>query len=450
MTDPQVEYVRVNVTSATSQTKYNIYGERIAEVDMELPTNIVANAEKIEKANMAVMKMLLPMACIPQNAVQLEEPDPMPAQIDSGFVVSKLKVGFAVGGFNTDGRFMLDMNSNFFIPPRNMQMSPVLFRTKHGMDVYRQNNWAEYEYRQGEHEIASISELLSSVNEAIRENLEINKAPENRGIPPPQIWFELAEDNSIKLKCLPRGTKSAILYSQPELLDVSHPFIFRDGVTADLQNFDKMYLIANKELYDLFPSLPWIPAHIYFPEKAPGHYPDVCYILDSFQAHAEVTDSYIRYEGNDAVVQQKGAATNPVSCALITYHFVTSDVMTLTNIASFVLTISGVAFNQQVYPVNFRSVTKRAAQTTKVPVVETYYPILDTPSEFTSDLVIEKDAFSNAAPIKVNPLTLKDRFYNFKVWVILKDGRMKEVVIPAASTLQLQVCFELFPKVKDN
>lgn len=447
MTDPRVEYVRVNVSSATSQSKFNIYGERIAEVDMELPSNIVSHADSIEKANMAVMKMLLPMACVPQNAVKLEDPDPMPAQIDSGYVVSKLKVGFAVGGFNTDGRFMLEMNSNFFVAPRDMQMSPVIFRTKHGMDVYRQNNWAEYEYRQGEHEIASISELLSSVNEAIRENLEINKAHENSGIPPPQIWFELAEDNSIKLKCLPRGIKSAILYSQPELLDNSHPFILRDGVAADLGDYDKMYLIANKELYELFPSLPWIPAHINFPEKAPGHYPDVCYILDSFQAHAEITNNYVRIEGNDAV-QQKGAATNPASCALITYHFVTSDVMTLSNIASFVLTINGVAFNQQVYPVNFRPATVHAAQTTKVPVVETYYPILDKPSEFTSDLVVEKEAFSNAAPIKVNPLTLKDRFYKFKVWVILKDGRMKEVVIPASSTLQLQVCFELSPKAK--
>ena len=51
----------------------------------------------------------------------------------------------------------------------------------------------------------------------------------------------------------------------------------------------------------------------------------------------------------------------------------------------------------------------------------------------------------NAAPVKINPSLLRERSIKFKVWCVLKDGRMKEVVIPPTSVLSFQVCFELYP-----
>ena len=98
MTDPRAEYVRVNVSSATSPSRSNVYADKIAEVEMLLPSNLISVADKVDTANMAIMKLFVPMAAVPQNSaplLSLEE-----AEVITAEVPSKMKIGFICGGWN--------------------------------------------------------------------------------------------------------------------------------------------------------------------------------------------------------------------------------------------------------------------------------------------------------------------------------------------------------------
>ena len=441
MTDSTVEYVRVNVTTATSHPRYNIYGEKIAEVDMNLPSNLIGAADKVRKANMAVMKLFVPMASVPQNAAPLLPIEEV--EVVSSEVVSKMKIGFICGSWNANtGDFHITAHDAYFNSPIDHDMTYVCFDAKHSHEDGDGEKWGRYEINQGEHEITSINELLNAINNALQANLEDYHGSHDS--PTPQISFQVESDNTITLRCLPRGVYTVLPPSSPPVQVDDTPFIFRESIGADRYHADNGWIVANEELRNMLPSLPWIKTHIELPESSTVIWPEYVYILDTREANVDITQNYCQIMSGTSSDPGSKALT-PHYVSLVSYHFITSDVMSLTNISSFVVTLNGASFNEQVYPVNFTATTASAMQTGTVPIIEVYYPVLSTPAEFTTDLIIAKDAFSNAAPIKINPALLKERVLKFKVWVIMKDGRMKEVVIPANSTLQLQVCFELFP-----
>ena len=424
------EYVRVNVTSATSPPKYNIYGEKEAEVDLNLPANLVNSAEHVSRANLAVMKLFLPMAAIPHNSVRVIVPRPIipgptPSLPETTQVISTMRVGFATGMFNPDsGEFDFEPEPVFFRDADQMVTSQVTFIAKHSRegDGVRM---AQMEMREGEHEISSISELVERVNEAIAENLADNRR-DNMRDHAPRVYLDVETDNSISMKVLPRSIYSACPCSQPPLVDDERPFKFYSDRICTSDYYDVFYLVGNEDFANMFPSLPWIKTHLSLP-----NYPNPAYLLDTTQAKVGIQSNYVEME--------------EATSSLLTLHFTGSDVTTLSNISSFIVTMNGASFNQQVYPINFQANTASAAQTTTVPIVEVYYPVFQNPSDLTTDLIVIKDAFSDAAPIAINPGLLKERTIKFKVWRVLKDGRMKEVVIPASSVFCMQLCFELFP-----
>lgn len=436
------EYVRVNVSSATSPSRYNVYGDKIAEVEMLLPSNLISIADKVDSANMAIMKLFVPMAAVPQNSAPL--PPLEEVEVITAEVPSKMKIGFICGGWNGNtGSFHITAHDAYFDSPIDHDMTTVCFDAKHSHETGEGERWGRYELSNGEHEISSINELLCAINMALQVNLEDFKADNDSPIP--QISFQVETDNTITLRCLPRGAYTVLPPSMPPVQVDNVPFIFKEGVGADKYHADNGWIVANEELRNMLPSLPWIKTHIELPEGSTVIWPEYVYILDTREANVSITQNYCQIMIGSAGEPSSKALT-PHYISLVSYHFVASDVMSLTNIASFVVTLDGAAFNQQVYPINFRPATASAIQTGTVPIIEVYYPVLSSPAEFTTDLIVAKDSFSNAAPIKINPSLLKERSLKFKVWMILKDGRMKEVVIPANSLLQLQICFELFPK----
>lgn len=443
MTDPRAEYVRVNVSSATSPSRFNVYGDKIAEVEMLLPTNLISIADKVDVANMAIMKLFVPMAAVPQNSAPL--PPLEEVEVITAEVPSKMKIGFICGGWNGNtGSFHITAHDAYFNSPIDHDMTTVCFDAKHSHETGEGERWGRYELSNGEHEISSINELLCAINIALQVNLEDYHGDHDSPIP--QISFQVETDNTITLRCLPRGAHTVLPPSMPPVQVDDVPFIFKEGVGANKYHADNGWIVANEELRNMLPSLPWIKTHIELPEGSTVIWPEFVYILDTREANVSITQNYCQIMIGSDDGGSSSKALTPHYISLVSYHFVASDVMSLTNISSFVVTLDGASFNQQVYPVNFRPSTVSAIQTGTVPIIEVYYPILSTPAEFTTDLIVAKDAFSNAAPIKINPSLLKERSLKFKVWMILKDGRMKEVVIPANSVLQLQICFELFPK----
>lgn len=419
------EYVRVNVSSATSPAIYNVFGEREAEVQMLLPNNFVSNADRIREASMAVMKMILPLSAVPFNSVRLQpHPADAPPEVD---VISTAQVGFVSGTFSINGEFHFRETVRdtryYLVPESQYEMTNLVFRPKHAYEGEGIRLAAEEE-RYGEHEIQTLGEFITSLNMAITDNLVDNRV--DRTYQPPVYSFEIETDNTVSLIFYPRYLPCPVPYTQPELLDMGAPLEMVEGHALTTDNTEQVFLVANSDLQSLLPSLPWIKTEI-----PSANYPHPAYLLDTTQANLSFHRDYVR---------TTYGLTN-----MAKLHFSGADVTSMTNISSFIVTMGGASFNQQVHPVNFSPTTASAAQTTTVPIIEVYYPLLQKPTDLTTDLLIIKEAFSNAAPIRINPSLLRERSITFKVWCILKDGRMREVLIPSSAVFAMQICFELSP-----
>ena len=71
MTD--VKYTRVNVSSNTSVPRFNEFNERYGEIDLQLPSNLISNIEKVKSVEMAVMKMAVPLSELPVVSLPLTQ-----------------------------------------------------------------------------------------------------------------------------------------------------------------------------------------------------------------------------------------------------------------------------------------------------------------------------------------------------------------------------------------
>ena len=130
--------------------------------------------------------------------------------------------------------------------------------------------------------------------------------------------------------------------------------------------------------------------------------------------------------------------------SLISYHFLESQAISLSNISSIVVLMRGAAFNQPVHPVNFKNTTDPTqAQTSVVPIIEVYYPFWTSTADSTADLIISKTNFLDSLPIRVSPNLLKERNIRFKLYYLTKTGFMREVIIPFSKTFSMQIAFNL-------
>lgn len=424
------EYVRVNVSSATSIPKYDKFGERVAEVSMQLPSNIVSNADQVKEAYMGLMKMFLPMSNVKHVNVGLLDSGEQP--MDDVRLWTDLQIGVLPGDFNvTTGRFEMPGECFSLVRPEYIEMSRVRCFPSYISKDPHNSLLRMYEIKQGFHEYHTIVDAISDINDALQFAFTDNKTQVNPETSAPKVWFRVNSDNTLSLCMLVRGAYNMFPVAYPEPAPADRSMIYVKTYPSNrATNTDIGYICGNKALADLFPSLPWIEI-----PRPTEHYPHPTYVLDTRKSSFSIHSNY----ATEWYDQSR-------DMSLLEFKFSATDVMCLTSISSFILTMNGAAFNQQVYPVNFDATTALAAQVTNIPIIDVYYPILSSPAEFTTDLIVIKDQFKDAAPIKVGANFLKERFITFKVWEVLKNGKMREVTIPHNSTFCFQLAFELFPK----
>ena len=96
---------------------------------------------------------------------------------------------------------------------------------------------------------------------------------------------------------------------------------------------------------------------------------------------------------------------------------------------------------QQTFPINVKTSTMSSALTSSVPIVEVYYPLWKEIADLSTNVIISKDIFSNAAPFVLDENALSQRNITFTVHYIMNDGTMHELTIPSNTTLSLQACY---------
>lgn len=458
MSEPQ--YFRVNVTSTTSPPKYDVYGHRLGEVEMQLPNNILSCADKVESARMAVMKLEAPLANIPvlQLPVAInQQPSENRALLLSATVaVVPGKIYNNVFSISPDNETNRIFSPNADLVATNLEVWPRNYHIESSAPIT--------EYHLGYHEFTKMHEFCSVLNEAIYTNLRANlthPTSENNSIP--TCHFYVNSDNTISVKEIISGTANSFVLS-------GLPYAEHDNFSSKLEPVLAYYkrvgggntsivcsrrstavIAVDASIANILPSLPWIK--IYNPvDMSTGNrrhlecFGDFFYVLNTSYAKVNFQQCNVMY--------RSGTGTGippdnfPASYGSeIEYNFVESDAVTSSNINSIVLKMDGANLNEQVFPVNISRITMNSAQTTTVPIIQVYYPAWNKPSDLTGDLIVSKDVFSSAAPININPQMLKERSLRFKLYYITSKGEMREVCITETTPFCFQLCFEL--KMRD-
>ena len=438
MSEP--EYFRVNITSATSTPKYNVWGEKVAEVDMMLPSNLLPS-NNVRRARMGVMKMEFSVAKVP-------------------YIVADIGSTPETGYYRYTNYYL-----GWLPAKQNITSGRFVKQTGAGLPLRKIYNWRRLDVpithlQQGKDEIAiqeanqtGIREFMTVDDFTSWLSLKLSDALPKEGTSTPLICkLAVNEDNTFSLILNHRIFSNYICvpHSQEHMTSDSNydaVYIFEQGATENRYVQTSVYsgyFIANDALAHELPSLPWIKIRPFwdggesmFPDGT-QNVPDYIYVLDTKQALYSV-------EQSQNVAYALEGEPSFYHFPIYTFKFNTSDVVTCSDISSIVLCMNGTSFNQMVYPINISATTMAESQTTTVPIVEVYYPMMTRPSDTRTDVIITKENFSSAAPCNINPSLLKERSIKFKLYYITNKGVMREMYIPTETNLSFQICFELFP-----
>lgn len=512
MTEP--EYFRVNVSTATSTPTYDeATGERKAEVDMLLPSNLINVADKVERAEMAVMKMKVPLALIPSAEIPIRpEVNYSPS---AGFVQTTGVIGIYPAYITENNRNIVLYDSEdelYPIKKSSIDVLPVYLTPQVKTKLAGGSSMKEKKI--GVHSFDSITEFLECLSRALNAAVE-NAIPKTNylyngtlynGLPLNTCFqFLLNSDNTITLRAIMvtdsgRAETNPIPGNKPvrgciipeggvqylrkrsaqypdDALAVNTVF-YTEGYETEQWISDegsfvskpahievsypqshpmRIFIACNRVIRDLLPCLPWI-RKISDPTTDSSRYGDEFFLLDTTQAVVEYHQDYVMskhlYVVGGTSVLPDGELDSVESfdhryCA-VDFKFIESDAVSISQVSSIVLTMNGAAFNQQVYPINFDQSEMSSAQTTTVPIIDVYYPLCTRPSDWTTDMIVVKSDFTNAGPVTINPMMLKERSIKFKLYYITASGEMREMLIPSGSPFIFQLCFALWVKKIKN
>ena len=488
------EYVRVNVSTATSPPGVeDVAGNVVGEINMQLPANIIGSADQVASARMAVMKANIPLTNIPQIRVELREYNG--SYIESNFNVSftthrtlrtKAEIGFLVKYQNPfSGEYVDYPSADTGITNSQYLSSPVYHFATTAQEAEEASRKGYYDYKNIQEFLNDISYTVDLLLKRIMDGVVSVPSASNTFAYPTQPFtcsFIMNADSTCTIKIVPLTTDPEIIFAikpfaPTALSEWTNVHLLGTTFKSDVGYTDttevlkpqgaaievvgdrlrpsgyygpiQIFLGGNEYLKEKLPSLPWsYPVQASFNQWG-TLYPAFTedrrfFILETQNAKIDFTPNALTtlYKCDD----EFGDAILPREHAEITYHFLGSDMLQTNDVTSIILTMNGGAFNPQVFPINFAATTAQAAQVQTIPIIDVYYPLWSTPIDLSSNLVVVRNAFEDAAPIKINPSLLKERSIKFKLYYITKDGRMHELFIPKGTPFTFQLCFELEPR----
>lgn len=454
------EYVRVNVTSLTSTPRYNEAGERYAEMDMQLPSNLIGS-DNISSARMMITKAKLSMAGIPAFScpvTRVSEDN----KLETPYKIITIPVR-TIDAFYPNGKikFLNEPSDKEYFANRTdlkKEIIKVFPSRVHEFDDSQQASLLANELLRGYHNFNSISDFLTTISAHLQSclfNNQKNWGPSQSKYSPGFIDFILNSNNTISLQCVPYSIPyTGVDLGTPTPYNSHLAFTTSNGHNAgtyselpilttlngsDLKKVKPVgyFFACNEALQQKLFTLPWLKYHPSHPVgdwdlKEDGD----LYILDTTVA----TMSLSQNPGLDYTNLGDGAI---IGSKILTYSFPESDAISLADLNAIVLTLDGANFTNQILPVNMNEQNLADAQTTTIPVITFYFPVWSQPTDTNTDLIIKEDNFTNGGPLTIDPQLLKQRLLRFKFSFITNTGQMRDMFIPKNNLITLQVCFEL-------
>lgn len=470
-----LQYVRINASTSTAQPIYNSKGQRKAVISMQLPQNLVEVGDRVKAARMAVMKLQLPLAAVPACEMRVDS-ETMDGEIQLDGFVSVLPASYNDGVWAAS-----DPNNKWFKTPANIDIKHLVVPVMEGWT-------ASEEVSRGYHDFYNMGSFMQTISSALNSALSSARlSPE--ASPPwdhvyfdPQVRMHCKSDNTVAIGYTPgllRMTGNAVLrfpvpwmqtdiywnWGETSETNDPNPVIYTDD-TGGVRSFPiGFYFVVSEGVMRKLNTLPWLKIKN---ESGTPHYlanwPDeYMYLLDTSAAIFELQQGRygigvnpVSSGGDDS---EGGIGTNPYyalpggaphtasiyarSVSEFGFAFSDSDAVTISSVKCFVLTMSGGTFNQQVFPVNVAPGQIVSAQTSSVPILEVYYPLWGKPSDLTTDMVVTRNEFSDAAPTEISRYLLKERNLSFAMAYITDTGEMRDVLIPEDSAFTFQLCIEV-------
>lgn len=461
-------YLRANFSSATTPASggrlKDAYGHEYASLPLQLPSNLIDNTKKPKSVEMLLTKMNIPIGSIPIAQIGLQRIHRWSAN----------EIEILTNGIMTIWPFLIRPDGivegsyeNFpvNIPLHSWPIHPMVFPLQSFLSdksaVNQRLRLVEYTKKLNFFNIEDVMEFLTT-----NLNDEYNYLFATSG-GTVDMKFIFAEENSVlKLHAINMGAERVILPFSNQIVDAygARPYRTEGQIMTYRTNANGVVVgtsspeihgfsvVVNKAVRDMFPRLPW--REINNDELEPVNYetrsgtqlPDwrtanngdpYFYVLDTMTCDSKIVDNGILHPptlpSQGDMMHVKG----------IDYTFDGCNLISIVPIQCFVVLMNGVAMTQQTFPVNVQSSSMSSALTTSIPIVEVYYPVWQKISDLSTNLIVSKDAFSNAAPFVLDQNALTQRDLKFSVYYIMTDGTMNELTIPPNTSLSIQVCYSI-------
>lgn len=475
-------YYRANFSNVTTPSssggrQTDDEGNELATIPIQLPSNLINSANPPKGVEMMLTKLDIPLGRIPAAIIPIE--DVIVDSTDEAMITTMGRITVVpymysnVGKLEPSDEELRDIwypeggtgEFNWYIEHLQVPIDAQFDTPNYKQIVTRMRTEKEYHFRSIDNFLAILSEALQR---ALKYVLEISRFQHPEFDVPGTYFFPkfIASRDSLSLEVTNNGCPLTVIPFNSEFFDATsgaEPYIpsrvlFRQldsaGDSANIEFPNELiygYSIAvNKYIRDMLPSLPWREVNNdyltrirpdggrYIGQGLPNwrweNFDDpIMYILDTNSASLELFDDVTSY-----------SPFTEITCTQTTrirYNFTGFNLLAIIPISSFVVTLDGISLTSQTMPVNLNSANEGAAQTTSIPIIENYYPLWQDITDLSCNLIVSKDAFTNAAPIVLDRGAMYERNFRFSVYYITKDGKMHILKIPPGTCLSLQLCY---------
>lgn len=459
MLSERPRYFRANFSTSTTPEssggrRRDAYGNISSRIPLQIPGNFVDPTKTPKRVEMMLTKLNIPLGALPIAEIPLDEL----TRRDS-HVVIRTKGVMTIWPFYVRGDGSVDGDYKSF--GANIPLS-------------------EWKVERMVYPIQSLISSTSAVNEKIRDidatkmvkifsvedlmeflTMNLNSICEELLLVALNQKFQFATVNShLVIRALNDGAETfytpytnLLVDARGQIPGVLHAYgqvmswkTDANGVITEIADPTPHFfsIVVNRYIRNMFSKLPWreinnnevdVRAQIPNWNETNGGDP-YFYALDTMSCDSSFIDC--------GVAQVPRAFTDMYHLRGIEFNFDGFNMISIVPIQSFVVMLTGVTITTQSFPINLNSGNESAALTTSVPVIEVYYPQWSSVSDLSTNILIVKDAFTNAAPFIVDATALTTRDIAFSVHYINNDGTMHELWIPPNTNLSLQICFSIF------
>lgn len=458
-------YLRANFSSATTPASggklKDAYGHEYASLPLQLPSNLIDNTKRPKEVEMLLTKLNIPLGSLPVARIGLNRIDrysPEEIHIETKGIMTiwpflMRSDGILQGGYR-------DFPTGISVD--QWPVYPMIFPLQSFLSVKSAVNQklqlVEYTRTLDFFSIEDVMEFLTiNLNDAYIGIMNTNTV---------EMKFLFSEENStLKIHAINMGASTFYAPFSNQVTDPwgSAPYeshgqvmTYRTNASGTITStgnptVNGFSIVVNKEIRNMFPRLPWREVNNdellpYNPDTGAGcqipnwketNWDDpYFYVLDTMACDSAFVD-------NGLLSPPSGSTGDIIHARGIDYTFDGINLVSIVPIQAFVVMLTGVGMTQQTFPVNVSGGTMSSALTTSIPIVEVYYPAWNNISDLSTNVIVSKDAFSNAAPFVLDQNALFQRDLKFTVYYILNDGTMHELTIPPGTSLCLQACYSI-------